>query len=452
MTKRTKKATTPQKPRIESKTTHFSRTGKNMTSKAGLIPVVKFLDKLGFCDVFRRTVNHQRKENAVYRLEDGIFLILTGLIGGAFSISKCVFLWSGCRVLQKAAGWLRIPDETTLSRLFKEIKERHISELEDFVHNLRKKVWEKAETVGTSPLSMSSPLLIDADSTAKTVYGKQEGAAKGYNPHKKGALSYHPLLAFCSSTKEILQGWFRTGSAYTSNGIVEFMKQLLAQLPRKQRIFLRADSGFFMGSLLDFLDQLGHGYLIKVKLKNLVPLLASQNWKSISGKPDWEQCEFWYCANGWKASRLLVSVRQKKSIDDSSQGSLFEEQNYDYFCYTTTENYTPWETHKHYGERATSETWIEEGKNQLGLAHLKTKDFLANAALFQSAILAYNTLRWMALISNNGQLKKWEPESIRVHLICVAGKLLTGGNQIRVVVPQEHLHARPWEDWLQLAA
>lgn len=69
--------------------------------------------------------------------------------------------------------------------------------------------------------------------------------------------------------------------------------------------------------------------------------------------------------------------------------------------FDTTEPLTPWQTHRKYGERATSETWIEEGKSQMGLAQMKTDHFLANAALFQSAILAYNTLRWMALMSNN---------------------------------------------------
>ena len=107
--------------------------------------------------------------------------------------------------------------------------------------------------------------------------------------------------------------------------------------------------------------------------------------------------------------------------------------------------------HKTYGKRATSETWIEEAKSQQGLAHLKTDHFLANAALFQCAILAYNTLRWMALTSGNAQLKRWEPESIRVHLICVAGKLLTGGHQVHIKLPANHLHPKPWDDWLALA-
>ncbi len=43
------------------------------------------------------------------------------------------------------------------------------------------------------------------------------------------------------------------------------------RLPDGQRIVFRGDSGYFVGALLDYLDSLGHGYLIKVKLKNLTP-------------------------------------------------------------------------------------------------------------------------------------------------------------------------------------
>jgi hypothetical protein len=77
--------------------------------------------------------------------------------------------------------------------------------------------------------------------------------------------------------------------------------------------------------------------------------------------------------------------------------------------------------------------------------------FLANAALFQCAVLAYNTARWMALLSGNATLKRWEPQTIRTFLIRVAGKLLTGANQLRIKLPRQHLHPRVWEDWLALS-
>ncbi|MCF6353689.1 MAG: IS1380 family transposase, partial [Candidatus Polarisedimenticolaceae bacterium] len=51
---------TSSKARQKPAKIHFDRTGKNMTSKAGLIPVVKFLEKLGFNKLFQNTVKHKR--------------------------------------------------------------------------------------------------------------------------------------------------------------------------------------------------------------------------------------------------------------------------------------------------------------------------------------------------------------------------------------------------------
>jgi hypothetical protein len=446
--------TTARKPKTARQASgkiRYESTGRNLTSQAGLIPVIKFLDALGFSGLFGSQVHHQRADNAQYQLVDAVFLVLVGLMGGARSISQCVVLWSD-GVLQRVAGWLRIPDESTLGRLFKEVTERHISELETLVHAVRNRVWARALRAGRSRIALQCQKWVDADSSVKTVYGRQQGTAKGYNPHKRGASSYHPLLAFCTDTKEILQAWLRTGGAYTSNGIVEFMKQLLAQLPDYHRIVFRADSGFFVGALMDLLDAGGHGYLIKVKLKGLAQLLGQQHWTPIRRQPGWEQCEFQYQANGWRHPRFFVAVRCRiECADDHPQGELLALEHYESFCYVTTEPLSPWQAHRTYGERATSETWIEEAKSQMGLAHLKTDHFLANAALFQCAVLAYNTARWMALLSGNDTLKRWEPQTIRTFLIRVAGKLLTGANQLRIKLPRQHLHPKVWEDWLALS-
>lgn len=74
---------------------------------------------------------------------------------------------------------------------------------------------------------------------------------------------------------------------------------------------------------------------------------------------------------------------------------------YEYFCYVTTERLTPIEAHRLYGERATCETWIEECKSQMNAGHLRTGEFLANAALFHCAVLAYNLLKWMGLLAGS---------------------------------------------------
>ena len=103
-----------------------------------------------------------------------------------------------------------------------------------------------------------------------------------------------------------------------------------------------------------------------------------------TGQPDWEQCTFDYRCGEWKVTRHFVAVRRKQLKEPSPQADLLDtsEYDYDYFCYVTTESFTPWQTHKKYGERATCETWIEESKGQMGMGKIRTAEFLANAALF----------------------------------------------------------------------
>ena len=441
---------TKRKARKPAGKIHYQSTGKRLTSQAGIIPAMYFLNRLGFDSLCQRNLDLQRGNNALYNLSDSVFLTVIGLIAGANSLLKVVTVWAD-QVIRDVGGWESIPDDSTLGRMFRLAGLRQVIQLEDVTHQMRHRVWKRALNSGALRPGHFYHSWVDVDSTVKTVFGNQEGAAKGYNPGKKGALSYHPLIAFSSHTKEIVQAWLRCGSAYTSNGIVEFMKQLAAQMPPKMRIVFRGDSGFFVGELMDWLDEYRHGYLIKVKLKGLRALLDKQDWQSVSPHSGWEQCEFFHQCGKWERPRRFLAVRRRvKENDTSPQKSLFNESVYDYFCYVTTERLTPWQTHKTYGQRATCETWLDEAKNQMSLANVKSNDFMASSMLFQCAVLAYNTLRWMALLSNNKIIWHWEIQSIRTFLIRTAGQLVYGSNQRKVKVPDKHLHPAAWEDWLKM--
>jgi hypothetical protein len=74
--------TTARKPntaRQASGKIRYEATGRNLTSQAGLIPVIKFLDALGFSGLFGSQVHHQGADNAQYQLVDAVFLVLVGL-------------------------------------------------------------------------------------------------------------------------------------------------------------------------------------------------------------------------------------------------------------------------------------------------------------------------------------------------------------------------------------
>jgi hypothetical protein len=200
------------------------------------------------------------------------------------------------------------------------------------------------------------------DSTVKGVYGNQQGAEKGYNPKKKGQKSYHPLLCFIAETRECLHNWFRLGSTYSSNGCVEFIKECFEKLPKRVwKVIVRADSAFFVGGLLDYLEENSACYLIKVKMKGLTSLLEAQKWEKIKNQSGFEQTEFQYRCSGWKEERRFTAIRQIKEEIDTSK-TLFTvtpKIEYSYFCYVSNMKLTPWATHKYYGKRATSENWIE---------------------------------------------------------------------------------------------
>ena len=59
-----------------------------------------------------------------------------GMIGGATSIAKLCAVWSD-GVLRDLAGWNKVPVETTIGRLFKEVSEKQISQFESVTHKLR---------------------------------------------------------------------------------------------------------------------------------------------------------------------------------------------------------------------------------------------------------------------------------------------------------------------------
>ena len=294
-----------------------------------------------------------------------------------------------------------------------------------------------------------SKITIDCDSSVFTVYGHQQGAEKGYNPHKKGAASHHPLLCFCTEMKLLVNSWFRCGSAYTSNGIVEFMKQTLASLPaRVKKIFFRGDSGFFNGALFDLLENLGHEYLVKVKLKNLKKIMESQRWIPLNDHR--AVCEFTYRANGWATPRTLRAIRVlKEYVQVDFFGEKTYMPQYEYFCYCSNiKNKDAEFLHSLYGERAESENWIEQVKNHLYAGQTTTHDFWVNDLLWQLSVMGYNLSVMMRYEAN---VKVWRQEhtTFMRWFIQVPAKVVTSGRKTVIKLSKHDHNVGKWRDFEQ---
>ncbi len=236
--------------------------GKGLTVHAGLLPVLTFMGKLLFRERIDEAVHKERGANAEYQFIDIVQMVVIGLIAGATSMAHVVKVWAD-DVVRKMGGWEDAPVETTIGRIIKLVGKGDIVELTGVIHRFRGKVWKRAVRSGRKLRSALSDMWIDVDSTVIGVYGEQEGAEIGYNPKKRGQKAYQYLMAFVGETKEVLHSWFRCGSAYTSNGVVEFMKESMAYMKKRVRVIFRGDSGFFTGELLEYLESVSAGYLIK---------------------------------------------------------------------------------------------------------------------------------------------------------------------------------------------
>jgi hypothetical protein len=359
-------------------------TEKNLTGNAGLVHIGRFVKKLGLQRMLEEHITIERGANARYTPADVVIKLIMGVLAGARHVSHLEILRVD-KVIRTLFSWKGFPNNRTFGRVFRLFTHAHCNQLSEVEAKARKKVWAR---------KWFGRITLDLDSTVRGVNGSQQGAEKGYNPQKKGQKSYHPLLCFVAQTRECLHNWFRPGSAYSANGAVEFMKECVARLPKPVwKVFVRADSAFFDGKLLDLLEEQNSEYLIKVKMKNLSSLLMQQSWRKAKNKPGIETTEFMYRCHDWKKARRFVAIRVL--AENETENVLFPLPHYEFFCCVTNLKLTPWESHKCYGKRATSENWIEWCKNQMASGTILTQDFWANSAIFQSCILAYNLLVWM---------------------------------------------------------
>jgi len=423
--------------KFKSQNVKCSFTGKLLTKYSGLSAIMSYLNKLGLgqqLDELFPTMMHNATKYSTTKIM--LAVVLASLCGinrmthiASFTFDSLVMFLLGLPSgLNKDVIGVRL----------KQLGQRGSIHLHEHLFGLTKK-W----LIDSNLTSIT----LDADSEVQTVYGHQEGADVGFNPVKRGAKSYHPILAFVSDTKLIVNSWFRTGSAYTSNGICEFIKQTKTILPATiQGVFFRADSGFFNGQLFDLLESYSWTYLVKVKLKNLKVLLNKQQWHLLPDHNNIWITEFEYRGSKWSKSRKLQAVR---TIKEWKQVTFLGKTEwvavYDYACYCSNLDVDAYPLHDLYNQRATSETWIEQVKSQLLAGRTLTDKFHANDLLWQLSVFAYNVSVMMRF-----KIKKfWREEhaTFRGWFIQVPAKILTGGRSIRAALYQEY-HLK--ERWLEL--
>ena len=414
-------------------------TEERLTSYTGLAVVLKYIEAQGIGKLFDGLFPTTRQNATKFSTTQIMLAVVLASISDVHRMSR-IENFTCDPLVQQLLKLKEDIDQDTLTGRLKPLGQRGAFSLQEGLFRVTGKMHKKSNL---------SYITIDCDSTVSTVYGNQQGAAKGYNPHKLGANSYHSQMCFCTEMKLILNSWFRTGSAYTSNGICEFMKQTLASLPRRiRKIFFRADSGYFNGELFDLLENKQHNYLVKVKLKNLNRLMLTQEWMLINEKES--VCEFNYHAKGWSKSRTLRGIRILTGYKEVYYlGETTLEAEYEYFCYCSNlKNKDGKALHELYKKRAECENWIEQTKNQLHASQTLTNDFSTNDILWQLSVLGYNLSIMMRYEANS---KIWKQEHLTFFrwFINVPGKVVKTARKVTVKMSRHYWYADQWQDFEQ---
>lgn len=393
---------------------------KRLTSRAGLVPMGHFIDKLGIPEMIDQMVSIRRGVNADYGLGMIMKAITLGVVSGCRHLSDVVRLGMD-EALMKTQGWERFPVLSSITRVLKRFEFRNCIELGEIQKKVRQKIWDK---------KWYGRITLDLDSSSKSAYGRQEGVARGHNTERSHKPMLNPLFAFIAQTGECLNCWLRPGNTHSANGSVEFLKECLALLPKQVwRVVVRADSAFFSTAFLGKLELLHCGYVIKVKIRNWKRLCAAQVWQKARGEEDLWTAEFEYQIEGWDRPRRFVAVRRLVGmLTPEKDGVLFAMPEYSYGLWVTNLGLTPLKTEEFYNKRAVAENLIGAGKNQMAFGSMLVHEFWANHALLQAAVLAYNVMIWFQRTVLDPRRWRERPNTLRSWVIYFAARLLYTDN------------------------
>ncbi len=298
-----------------------------------------------------------------------------------------------------------------------------------------------------------APWVLDVDVTVKPLYGKQQGAVVGYNPHKPGRPSHAYHSYQVSGLRLMLGVDVLAGNQSHANHTLPGLIRILDGLSSQQRPQLvRGDAGMAGEPMFKALEDRGQRYLFKLRLtrnvkRHIERLFWGQGW-SPAGQ-SWEGKDGELKLDGWSPARRVVVLRRAFRGDallaDQSQRVLdFIEVNvpakrYEYAVLVTDLNHELLTLAQLYRDRADSENTFDELKNQWGWGGFTTQD-LARCRLSALAVaLIYNW--WSLFVRLGNPQARMEAITSRPFLLPAVARQSTHAGQRHLTITSQHAEA-----------
>jgi hypothetical protein len=298
----------------------------------------------------------------------------------------------------------------------------------------------RAFSAGAGP--GDAPVTVDVDSTICETYGlAKQGGGFGHTKVR----GYHPLIAAVAGTGDVVHCRLRGGNANSGRGAKSFLIETFNRLRAADAtgpVTLRADSGFYSRNVVDACRQADVRFSITVRmhksLRNTVAAIPEDGWTSIPYFLDGaDVAETVYRPFGKKQPDLRLIVRRVRPTP-GTQLALFVEFTY-HACITDRTGPTL-ELEADHRRHAEIENTIRDLKYGVGLNHLPSGRFGANAAWLAFNVIAHNLGRWVGRIGLGETLITHK--TLRRRYLQVPGRLTRSGRRETLHFPKRW----PWAD------
>jgi hypothetical protein len=415
--------------------------------------IVFFAEFLATAGVFDRWVQscplHYSSPNAS-RPRDVLGTLLLGILAGAKRYAHIAGV-RGDAVAAKALGLRGMVSEDSVRRALAVMKPE------------ASEAWMRQSLMASVRDALQRPWVLDLDATIKPLYGHQEGAEVGYNPHKPGRPSHVLHTFWVGNLRLVLDAVLTSGKRHTSGHALAAMGRLLDELGDKAPALVRGDCGYGNEDIIDVCEQRGLSYLLRLRktanVKRLIErLFAREDWtRATEASQGWQAIEDELRLSGWSKARRVVVLRRrikhdialtakgKNDRDDQLVLALpYDEvqdnaQLWEYTVLATNVPYDLAAIGQLYRDRCDCENGFDELKNQWGWGGFTTQDMHRSQVTARAVALVYNWWSWYVRAANP-QARR-EALTSRPLLLAAVGRATSSGNQTTLYLTPMHAEA-----------
>lgn len=305
--------------------------------------------------------------------------------------------------------------------------------------------------------ALSTPWILDCDTTVKVLYGHQAGAEISYNPMKPGRPSHAIHTYWIGNVRMVLDAEVQSGKAHAAKHSLPRLRVLLERLPPEKRPRLvRGDCAFGNETVMEEMETLDQAYLFKLRQSAGVKRLIERQWS----RDDWSDAGQGFYAvgaelklSGWSRARRVIVMRRavKGSLvaDEKTSGKSKQQQNlqfadanqpvniWEYAVLITNTGYSLDTIGQLYRDRADCENGFDEMKNQWGWGGYTTQDMERCNLSARAVALVYNWWSWYVRLAH----PKARLEAITSRPLLLGGiaRLTHHSGQSRLLVTITHV-------------